>query len=339
MASYEEYLSPFGTDLERTDTEGRPRPGAGRTASADGERLAAALGWFSVGLGLAQITMPDRLSQLIGVRDDDEVRGVMQALGMRELATGVGMLTQSGAGWAKARVGGDLMDLAMLGSALSSRAADRRRLAATAAAVAGVTALDLMCSAQLQRDGNGVRRAARQRQAVSFKKSVTINKPVEQVYAFWRDFQNLPRFMRHLDSVTLTGDRRSHWAARAPAGTTVEWDAEMTEDRPNERIAWRSLPGSSVNNWGAVTFRRAPGNRGTEIHVSLHYEPPAGALGRTFAWLFGEEPEQQVADDLRRFKQLIETGEIPLSEGPGLWRPAQPPEDPRKIRELAGVHL
>src|SRR5207237_3055072 len=123
-----------------------------------------------------------------------------------------------------------------------------------------------------------------------------------EVYDFWRNFGNLPRFMDHLESVQVTGDRRSHWKAKAPAGTTVEWDAETTENRPNELIAWRSVEGADVTNAGVVRFVAAPGGRGTEIHVDLRYEPPAGKLGKLVAKLFGEEPSQQVEGDLRRFK-------------------------------------
>jgi uncharacterized membrane protein len=112
----------------------------------------------------------------------------------------------------------------------------------------------------------------------------------------------------------------------------------MTEDRPNEQISWRSLPGSQVENSGTERFQTAPGARGTEVRVELEYRPPAGGLGRNIAWLFGEEPAQQIHEDLHRFKQLMETGEIPLSDGPGMWRAARPAEDTSSIRSIAGVH-
>jgi uncharacterized membrane protein len=180
--------------------------------------------------------------------------------------------------------------------------------------------------------------APRRSGRVRVERVTTINKPVHEVYEFWREFQNFPRFMRHIESVEVLGDRRSRWRAKAPAGRTVEWDAEILEDRQDEWIAWRSLPGSQVENSGSVRFAAAPGARGTEVRVQLQYSPPAGRVGRGIAWLFGEEPEQQIHEDLRRFKQLMETGEIPLSDGPSLWRPAQPARDPQEIRNLAGVH-
>ena len=146
------------------------------------------------------------------------------------------------------------------------------------------------------------------------RRSVTVGKSPDEVYRFWRDFSNLPRFMSHLESVVITGDQRSRWRATAPAGTTVEWDAEIVEDRPNELIAWRSLPGSEVDNAGSVEFRAAPGDRGTEIRVQLRYDPPGGKLGAAVAKLFGESPDQQIAGDLRRLKQVLEIGEVVHSD-------------------------
>lgn len=146
------------------------------------------------------------------------------------------------------------------------------------------------------------------------KKAVTVNRPAAELYQYWHDFENLPRFMQHLVSVQVDGEKRSHWTAQAPAGATVEWDAEIVADRPDELIAWRSLAGAAVDNAGEVRFAPAPGGRGTEVRVELQYDPPGGALGATVAKLFGEEPAQQVADDLRHFKQVLETGEITQSE-------------------------
>jgi uncharacterized membrane protein len=172
-------------------------------------------------------------------------------------------------------------------------------------------------------------------------KSVTINRPPDEVYRFWRDFENLPRFMQHLVSVTATTDRRSRWVARAPAGTTVEWTAEIVEDRAGERISWRSVAGSEIANEGSVRFAKAPADRGTEVRVEVSYDAPAGAAGTLVAKLFGEEPEQQLRDDLRRFKQVMETGEVVRSEGSlegagqGVLkqRPSQAPE----AEELKGL--
>jgi uncharacterized membrane protein len=150
---------------------------------------------------------------------------------------------------------------------------------------------------------------------VKVEKSVTINAPVEEIYSFWRKFENLPQFMQHLESVTQIDEMRSHWKAKAPLGFSVEWDAEIVSDVPNELISWRSLEGSQIPNAGSVHFRPSTGGRGTVVKVSLSYEPPAGKLGAALAWLFGEEPNVQVRDDLRRFKTLMETDEIPTIKG------------------------
>jgi len=145
--------------------------------------------------------------------------------------------------------------------------------------------------------------------------AVTILKPAGELYNFWRDFTNLPRIMDHLNSVTVQDGGRSHWVAKAPLGRTVEWDAEIINEAPNELIAWCSLPGADVDNAGSVTFKPAPTGRGTELRVELSYAPPAGKVGATVAKLLGEEPTKQLDDDLRHFKQLMEAGERPTTEG------------------------
>ncbi|MEX2148337.1 MAG: SRPBCC family protein [Candidatus Rokuibacteriota bacterium] len=144
---------------------------------------------------------------------------------------------------------------------------------------------------------------------------ITINRPVEDIYRFWRNFENLPRFMRHLLSVTVFDACRSHWVARAPAGRTVEWDAEIVEEVVNERIAWRAVGDADVQHTGTVTFSPVPGDRGTEVRVMLHYAPPVGRLGAALAKVFGQEPALQVAHDLKTFKQVMEAGETPSVAG------------------------
>jgi uncharacterized membrane protein len=151
----------------------------------------------------------------------------------------------------------------------------------------------------------------------STQRSACSRWPPAELYAFWRNFENLPRIMEHLESVTVLDDRRSRWAVKGPAGTTVEWEAVIHNEVPNELIAWKSVDGAQVPNAGSVHFTPAPGDRGTEVRVVLEYEPPAGKLGVAVARLFGEEPGFQVREDLRRFKQLVEAGELPVSEIPG----------------------
>ncbi len=160
---------------------------------------------------------------------------------------------------------------------------------------------------------------------IHVKKSITINKSTSEIYNFWRDFENLPQFMNHLESVKNIDNKRSHWVAKAPLGTTVEWDAEITSEHENERIGWRSVENSEIPNSGVVEFLPTS-TRGTEVKVTLTYEPPAGYLGSLVAKLFGEEPSQQVAEDLRRFKSLMEAGMIMKVEGQPSGRAPQAKE-------------
>jgi len=154
-------------------------------------------------------------------------------------------------------------------------------------------------------------------EGIRVERAVTVNRPREELYQMWRDFENLPRFMEHLESVQVdaSDSGRSHWAAKGPLDRRVEWDAEVIEERENELLVWKSLPGSMVESMGRVEFADAPGGRGTVVHVSMEYNPPAGSLGAAFAKLFGREPGYQIKEDLRHFKQIMEAGEIPTVEG------------------------
>jgi uncharacterized membrane protein len=163
--------------------------------------------------------------------------------------------------------------------------------------------------------------------------ATTVGKPRAEVFAYWRRLENLPAFMAHLDEVRVTGDRTSHWVASAPFDRTVEWDAEITDEVPDEKIGWRSVGEADVPNEGRVWFVPAPDGESTEVHVLLVFDMPGGELGKALARYFGEEPHQQLDDDLRRFKQVMETGEVVRSDG-APWgkrargefpqRPAQP---------------
>jgi uncharacterized membrane protein len=294
--------------------------------------LARGLGWFSIALGVAQVTVPDVVSRVVGVRTTGATRGLVRAIGGRELLAGLGLLSgRAPRAFLWARVAGDGMDLALLGNALTSGPdTDRGRTGAALASVAGVTALDIVAATRRRRSRRPQEPSEpRERSAVKASSAITVNAAPDDLYARWRDLERLPSFMYHLASVQATGDRRSHWVAKAPAGTTVEWDAELTDDVPGRRIGWRSLEGASVANNGSVRFEPAPGGRGTEVHVVLEYSPPGGALGAVVAKLFGEEPNQQIGDDLRRFKQIVETGEIARSDGSPLGTRTQNQVDQR----------
>jgi uncharacterized membrane protein len=186
----------------------------------------------------------------------------------------------------------------------------QRSLRGALTAIAGGT-----LAYQATKSPGGIPEALGMNQAIKVEKTVTINKPQEELYRFWRNFENLPHFMKHLKSVTVLSDKRSHWLANAPLGATVEWDADMIEDRENEFISWASIEGADVDNSGFVRFRPAPGDRGTEVKVVIEYAPPGGVVASALAKLFGEEPEQQIGDDLRRFKMMMEAGEVATTEG------------------------
>lgn len=152
-------------------------------------------------------------------------------------------------------------------------------------------------------------------QPIKVEKTLTINKPAAELYHFWHNFENLPHFMKHLKDVKVHDATRSHWTATGPLDATVEWDAVITDDRENELIAWKSVENADVANSGSIHFQPTPNDRGTEVKVITEYNPPGGAIGDAIAKLFGESPKQQIGDDLRRFKMLMETGEIASTEG------------------------
>ena len=150
---------------------------------------------------------------------------------------------------------------------------------------------------------------------IHVEETFTINKPADELFAFWRNFENLPKFMHNLEAVEVRDGKRSRWVAKGPAGKSVDWEAEIINEVPNELIGWRSIDGSEVDNAGSVHFTPATGGRGTEVKVVLRYDPPAGKLGARVSKILGEDPATNVQEDLRRLKMLIETGEIATTEG------------------------
>jgi uncharacterized membrane protein len=279
----------------------RARPGL---PSTNTKRLAKGLGWFSVGLGLAELLAPRAIANISGV--SNERTGLIRLYGLRELASGIAIFSQekpTEAVWS--RVAGDALDLVSLGVACTSPDAKRGRITFATMNVLAVTALDVICAMQLSNGNN---------QGIHAKGTCIVNRPPDEVYTFWRNFQNLPRFMRHLEAVEDLGNGRSHWSAKGPGGMSVEWDATIIADVPGEVITWRSLENSDIDHAGAVRFERAAGGRGTIVKVNFQYNPIAGVIGAAVAKLFGEEPEQQLDDDLRRFKQVMEVGEVVISE-------------------------
>jgi uncharacterized membrane protein len=224
---------------------------------------------------------------------------------------------------------------AVAGGALAAYALKKRSPAGGAAAVAGAAllyrgatghcdvyqALGVNTANGHREKGTGViadrgsdtRRQLGGARGIHVDEAVTINRPIGELYRFWRNFENLPRFMRHLDSVAMREQGISRWVAKGPAGTHVEWDARIINEIENKVIGWQSLDGSTVSTAGSVNFDET--EHGTKVRVHLQYSPPGGRIGAAIARLFGEEPNQTVREDLRRFKQLMETGEIPTIDG------------------------
>jgi len=301
--------------MASTDRASTSASQGGRSAPDNPEpRLARGLGWFSLALGVTELAAPRALARVIGVEPSGRSSTVLRLLGARELLTGLGVLAQPRRApplWL--RVAGDAVDLAALGMAARSRSSTAR-LVGAALAVAGVTAIDLWAA----------RRAGQARSTAPVTYAVTVNKTPEQTYAFWRKLSQLPLFMDYLESVTEHGDT-SHWVARLPTGGTVEWDAKLTQDRPGKLIAWQSVAGSPIATRGRVTFTKTPGRDMTEVRVELQLgiagSAPSAALAKLFA-----KPE--VKGDLRRFKEVIETGEVLYSDASqhALPHPAQPSE-------------
>jgi len=286
--------------------------GADEGRSSPERQLADFVGWFSLALGVPQLTVPGRFARFIGVHPDRRSRTWTRIVGIRELAVAAGILTQPRpVGWLWGRVAGDIKDLTLLAVALESKRERPSRITASMGAVAGIMVVDTIAAISMSR----ARTRVTEEGEVEVRAAITVRRSPEEVFAFWHAFENWPRFMAHLDSVQVLGDGRSHWRTKAPLGRIVEWDAETVEDRPTELIAWRALPGADVENSGVVRFAPAAAGQGTEIRLDLRYRAPGGIVGSTLAKLFGEEPEQQAKDDLRRFKQVLEAGEVVRSDG------------------------
>jgi uncharacterized membrane protein len=293
--------------------------------------MSRALGVLGLGLGAAQAAQPEALGRWAGVGDSPAARDAVRLAGVRQLLTCVPLLSSDDpAPWVWARVAGDLLDLALLGRAARNRGGDGgARTVLAAAAVAGVAAVDLYTAAGAFR-----RTEPAGERGAYLHAAVTVNRPREAVYRAWRDLADLPRCMAHLESVEELDAGRTRWRAHGPLRRSVEWDAAIVEERHGELVSWRSVGRGRVHHAGSVRFFDAPGGRGTEVHVELTYRPPAGKAGAAAARLLGEHPKQQVRDDLRRFKQVLEAGEVVRSEGSpegtlafrqARQRPARPP--------------
>lgn len=293
---------------------------------APGVRLAQTLGWLSLGVGLTQVLAPRALARLIGVRTGGE--GAMRVLGVRELLSGLALLTDRGAGWwTTARLAGDLVDGALLGLALARGGNQRGRLLAAAGVVVGAALADTVATVKLAGDPGRPEQVAG---VTHVGKAITIEASARELYGYWRNLGNLPRLFDHLALVEVV-EPVSRWIAVGPRQTEVEWTAEIVEDRPGELIAWRTLHGP-VASGGAVRFVPAPGGRGTEVVVDMHYQIAGGLAGSLVAKLAGRSPADELALALTRLKQLFELGEVMMSDasmhrGRHPARPAAPDDE------------
>ncbi|HEY8520538.1 MAG TPA: SRPBCC family protein [Gammaproteobacteria bacterium] len=318
--------------LARPAVRGRPTGHEAWAGAHDDSPLPLLLGWLGIGLGAAELLAPRALLRVIGFAPTERAADVVRTMGVREVATGLGILANpKSKEWVGLRIGGDLLDLGLLGAGLAKAERPERTLGA-AALVLGTTVLDVLGA-----EGLAERRKTRTPEAavdrgVHVTRSVTVEKPIAEIYAFWRDHTRFPRFMEHVELVEDLGNGRSRWRVTGPGGARAEWEAEVTEERQNEAIAWQTVASSAIDHRVRVTFRPAPGG-GTVVTVDLQYAPPGGKLGAAMLELFRKEPGQQVGDDLRRFKQLMETGEVLLSDASIVSRPhpARPPR-PEELR-------
>jgi hypothetical protein len=273
--------------------------------------LAAGLGWFSIALGVAELAAPHSVARFIGVTPTEKTVNTLRAYGARELGAGLAILAQpERSTWVWSRVAGDTLDLATLGAAMNSPTTDKSRAMFATAAVLGVTALDILCARQLSEN----------------------EERAEGLYS----------------------DRRPAGRPLAAArSTTARVSESITINAPMERVEERwtnleSLPESlrqcrRTTDGGPeraiVELRHAPGGRGTEVRVEMEYTPRGGAIGAALAKVLGGDPTGQVRQDLKRFKQIVETGEVTLSDGPALWRPGRPAENVRDVRKAAGLEV
>lgn len=294
-----------------TELASRPRSGhVAWVGARDSNGYGPVLGWLSIALGAAEVLAPRKITRSLGLRPSGTTTAVVQAMGLREIASGVGILQNPRSKeWLGMRVAGDFVDLALLGAAAFKSERPQNALLA-AAAVSAVTAFDVLATETVaeRRKQRDVARPAEPR----VERSTTIECEPADAFRFWRDVTNLPRFMRHVRSVEPLDERRSRWQV-GQGRITAEWESEIVEERENELIRWRTTGASDVEHEGEVRFARASEGR-TIVTVTMQYAPPGGRIGAALLKLMRKEPGQLLADDLRRFKQLLETGEVLVSD-------------------------
>ena len=325
--------------------------------------MTSGLAWCNIAVGFSQLVAPDALARLIGLRPSPHTRMALRAVGIREITTGYALLSNShSTPWLWSRLAGDAMDLSLLVAGVGRRADDRTRAARTAFAIASGALVNVYAAAHTGRSRrrhpiSSVEPVSAGRvltpvgralaPAVEAKapelvdqvpvaltavrtahQMVTVSRPAADLYAYWRDFENLPSFMRQLESVVCADGARSHWVMRAPGGSRYSLEAEIVADVPGELIAWQTtLSDTAAHSAATVRFLPTPSGRDSTVHLRLEYSPSAGALGEVVARLFGVEPSQQLETDLTAFKQLMELEEGARARGRNALRTAAPPGD------------
>ena len=315
----------LGVPESPTQSSGQPDEGVRieGLSPIPGNKTARFLGWFSIGLGAVEILFPRRLARIIGAPERPFATRLM---GFREVAVGVGILgTPRPSAWLKARVAGDAMDLAALKSAFGQEESSNTRLACTTAAVAAITALDLVSARQLAKTEPASGR-------IRIETSRAVNKSPRECYDFWRQVENLPRFMNHVESVRVTGEKTSHWKLKPISMKSLEWNTRLTNDVPGEMIEWQSIGDSDVQSSGSVRFEPRLSGQGTNVRFSMEYAPPLTDAESITGRLLKSITETKLREDVRRFKNLIECGEIPTTEGQTSGREAFGHEQPTQRR-------
>ena len=273
-------------------------------------RVARALGWFSVGLGLTELLAGKNLDRYLGTGGHE---GTLRLFGLREIAAGAIILAQKEPSAASvwSRVGGDVMDLIFLGKALEEQrnGTKQERLGVATAMVAAVTALDVFCAWKLGDSSKPDEQA--EEDATSVETSVTINGTPEELYQLWREPQTLPQVMGHFATVTAEADDRAHWVVNGPAKTSLQWNSQIVQEEAPLFMRWYSTEGARIPNGGSIRFAPATGGRGTVATLEIDFHPPGGSFGKGAAKVLGIVPQVLAVKALRRFKALAEAGEIP----------------------------
>lgn len=271
------------------------------------QQTARALGWFSIGLGVSELLLTDRMARAIGFRRSPLW---LQVMGVREIATGIGILAarRPGAGHVQMRVMGDAIDLALLASAWDSAGRERHRLSIATAAVLGVTVLDVLATRKLASDGAT-------HNPLQLRASISLEEPPDEVYRQLRDLSNLTAYLSHAHTVELQGEESFQLTSDIPFSGTSLWHARIIEDVPSRRVVWETLPESPLHMRGQLDINPRSGERGTLLRASVSIKPATPSLVTPLARLLGSLPDQWLMQQLRRFRQYVETGEVATTQG------------------------